>query len=94
MDISTTGIFLHYYKYSDSSVIAKVFTYDQGLKSYVIRGVNSKRTSKKLNLLFPLNILNIESTNNPKKNLQIIKDLSSAEPLRRIYFEMEKMVKL
>tara|TARA_Y100000746_G_C15410919_1_gene410316 strand:- start:38 stop:721 length:684 start_codon:yes stop_codon:yes gene_type:complete len=90
MDISTTGIFLHYYKYSDSSVIAKVFTYDQGLKSYVIRGVNSKRTSKKLNLLFPLNILNIESTNNPKKNLQIIKGLSSAEPLRRIYFEMEK----
>ena len=35
MTESTSGICLHYYKYSESSVVAKIFTEKFGLKSFV-----------------------------------------------------------
>ena len=42
MTESTNGICLHYYKYSDSSVIAKIFTEKFGMKSYIMKGVREK----------------------------------------------------
>jgi len=39
----TKGIALHYYNYSESSVIAKIFTYDAGLQSFMINGIRQKK---------------------------------------------------
>ena len=44
MTESTNGICLHHYKYSESSVIVKIFTEKFGLKSYIIKGVRSKKS--------------------------------------------------
>ena len=50
MTESTSGICLHYYKYSDSSVIAKIFTEKFGLRSFVLKGLEVK--NPKTNLIF------------------------------------------
>ena len=48
---STKGIALHYYKYSENSVIAKIFTEKFGLQSYIIKGIRNKNSKQKLSIL-------------------------------------------
>ena len=78
---STNAISLKYYKYSESSVVAKLFTESQGMQSYIIKGLRSKKSKKSLNLLNPLNILQIEVSNNPKMKIQYVKDIQNKIPL-------------
>lgn len=54
---STKGIVLHYYKYSESSVIVKIFTEESGLQTYVLKGVRNKKSKNKVNLLQALNLV-------------------------------------
>jgi len=63
----TQGIALHYTKYSESSVIAKIFTKNFGLKSCIINGVRKKKSKSKLGLLRPLTLLDIELYQNSKQ---------------------------
>ena len=90
MSGSTKGIALHYYKYSESSIISKIFTKESGLKSYIIKGIRNKKSKTKLNLLMPLSLIEIESTNNIKSSLQYIKEIKSVFPLQGIYNDMSK----
>ena len=87
---STNAISLKYYKYSESSVVAKLFTESQGMQSYIIKGLRSKKSKKSLNLLNPLNILQIEVSNNPKMKIQYVKDIQNKIPLTGIYTNMKK----
>ena len=41
----TKGIVLHTIKYSETSVIAKIYTEKLGLVSYMIKGVRSSKTT-------------------------------------------------
>lgn len=66
---------LHTVKYGETSVIAKVFTRDLGLCSYIIKGVRSAKGRAKQNMLQPLSHLEMTVYNNPKKDLQYIKEL-------------------
>ena len=65
---STKGIVLHYYKYSESSVIVKIFTEESGLQTYVLKGVRNKKSKNKVNLLQALNLVNMEASNISKRN--------------------------
>ena len=47
MTESTNGICFSY-KYSESSVIVKIFTEKFGIKSYIMKGVRSKKSKNKL----------------------------------------------
>ena len=58
MIASTKAIALHYYKYSETSIIAKIFTKTFGVQSYLIKGVRNKKSKTPLNLFSPLTILN------------------------------------
>ena len=74
---STKGIVLHYYKYSESSVIAKIFTEESGLQPYVLKGVRNKKSKNKVNILQALNLVNMEASNISKRNIQYIKEIRS-----------------
>lgn len=87
---STKGISLHYYKYSETSIIAKIFTKTFGVQSYLIKGVRNKKSKTPLNLFSPLTILNLEVTNNKKQNLQYVKEIRNEIPLNKIYQNMNK----
>ena len=53
MLLSTPGLVLHTTPYAETSVVAKVFTRQLGVRSYIIKGVRggSSRSRVKQNLL-------------------------------------------
>lgn len=69
---------LHTVKYGETSVIAKVFTRDLGLCSYIIKGVRTTKGRAKQNLLQPLSHLELTVYNNPRKELQFVKEMRPA----------------
>jgi len=86
----TQGIALHYTKYSESSVIAKIFTKNFGLKSCIINGVRKKKSKSKLGLLRPLTLLDIELYQNSKQGLKRIHEISLGRVLNKITFDIKR----
>ena len=80
MLLSTPALVLHTTPYSESSVVAKVFTRQFGVRSYIIKGVRGGRGRVKQNLLQPLSSLDMVVYDNPKTDLNYIKELSSRHP--------------
>ncbi len=80
----TEGIALHYYKYSESSVIAKIFTKEFGLQSFIINGVRQKKAKSKLGFLRPLTFLDLEIYKKSKTGIKRIKEISISKVLERI----------
>ena len=87
---SIKGISLHYYKYSESSVITKIFTENYGLQSYVVRGIRNKSSKNKLSYLHPLNIISLEISVNKNKGLPFVKEIRSEHNLSSTYSDMQK----
>ena len=76
MLLSTPGLVLHTTPYSESSVVVKVFTRQLGVRSYIIKGVRGPRGRVKQNLLQPLSCLDMVVYDNPKTDLNYIKEIS------------------
>lgn len=88
--LSTPGLVLHTTAYSETSVIAKIFTRQLGVRSYIIKGVRKGGSRTKQNLLQPLSYLDLVVYNNPKTNINYLKeigphagrDAADSEPVR------------
>ncbi len=76
MTEQTTGIVLHRLKYSDTSIIAHIYTRKYGRQAYLIYGSKAKNKSHKNNIIQPLAILDMQVYHNEKKNLQKIKEFA------------------
>lgn len=87
---TTRGIVFHLIKYSESSVIAKIYTEQFGLQSYLIKGIHGKKAKIKPGLLQHLSLLEMEVYNKEKKSLQNIKELKSAYSFSSVPFNMVK----
>lgn len=81
MLLSTPGHVLHTTPYGESSVVAKVFTRQLGLQSYIIKGVRGPRGHVKQNLLQPLSCLDMVVYNNPRNELNHVRELSARHPV-------------
>ena len=90
MDIKTRGIVLHTVKYSESSVIVRIFTERLGLVSYIVKGVRSTRSSAKAALLRPLTMLDMDVTHRENKGLQNIKEYKRAYNYSSLPFDTVK----
>lgn len=73
--LSTSALVLHTTEYSETSVIAKVFTRQLGVRSYIIKGVRKGGARTKQNLLQPLSHLDLVVYNNPKTQINYIKEM-------------------
>lgn len=87
---TTRGIVLHTIPYSDSSIIAKVFTEKFGLRSYIVSGARGKRGRAKGNLLQPLMQLELVVQHKEKSSLQRITELSCKMPYRHLHDDIVK----
>ena len=74
----TTGIVLRTIKYNDASVIADIFTEQQGRVSYLVKLPRARKSPSRSVLFQPLSVLTYESDFRPRLNLQRLKD---ARPL-------------
>jgi len=86
----TKGIVLHTTKYSETSVIAKIYTEKLGLVTYMVKGVRSSKSASKAALLQPLTLLEMEVSHRENKQLQYIKEFRRDYVYRSIPFDTLK----
>jgi len=86
----TRGIVLNSIKYSETSLIVKIYTEEFGLQSYMVSGVRSKSAKIKPALLQNFSLVELEVYHKEKKNIQIIKELRPGFTFTSIPFNMKK----
>lgn len=86
----TKGIVLKTINYSETSVIAKIYTEEFGLKSYMIQGVRKRKAKTKANSLALLSLLDLEVYNRENKDLHHIKELKSAHIFQSLPYDIVK----
>jgi len=87
---NTPGIVLHQVKYSESSVIAKIYTKLFGLQSYIIHGIRNKKSKIKPALLQHLTLVDMVVYHKAKSNIQNIKEIKIAYPFQSIPYNIHK----
>lgn len=89
--ITTKAIVISVLKYGDTSLIVKCFTLEDGIRSYMIRGVlKSKRGKLKAAYFQPLTQLVIEAKHNNKNSLNSIREAHVIHPYENIYSSIVK----
>ncbi len=76
--------------YSETSVIAKVYTREWGLQSVMIKGVRTAKSRNKQNLLQPLSYVDISMYRNEKKQIQFAKEVRPYKQWKNTPFDYEK----
>lgn len=81
---------LHSIKYGETSVIARVFTREFGLQSYLVPGVRKAKARIRQNLFQPLCILDMIVYHKEKEGLHRIKEITSPHPYESIPYDIPK----
>ncbi len=90
MITKTKGIILHSLKFGETSIIAKVFTREHGMQSYMIPGVRKQKSRIKQNLFQPLNILDLVAYHKEREGLQHVKEIRCPKAFETIPYEVAK----
>ncbi len=91
MLVSTEAIALSTIKYSESSIIFKCYTLSDGIKTYMIRGVRSKKNkSNSIALFQPLTILEINANHKNNFGIENINSAKILIPYKSIPFDILK----
>lgn len=89
MLIKTSGIVFKTVKYSENSVIAKIYTRNFGLRSYIIR-TGGKKSRFKKSFLQPLTLLELVAYNKANRDVQHVKEIENPETFKNIPFDIRK----
>ncbi|MEI7980068.1 MAG: DNA repair protein RecO [Bacteroidota bacterium] len=87
---STKGIVLHSIKFSETSLIVKIYTELFGIQSYLLKGVRSPRSKVRPGLFQPLTLLDLVVYHREKHTLQTVKEIRLAHPYHSIPFDIRK----
>ena len=87
---TSKGIVLHHFKYSEKSVIAKIYTEKFGLQPFIINGVRNKKSKNKASYLQPLSLVEVNAYKKENKGLQQVKNIKLSVPFQEIPFEIYK----
>ncbi len=90
MLIKTRGIVLKTKKYSETSIIADIYTEEKGLRSYIISGVRSKKARVSAGLLQITSLVDIVAYHREGKDLTRLKEIRPHHVYRSIPFNMFK----
>lgn len=86
----TDGIILHTVNYSESSIIAKIYTREFGLQSYMISGIRNKKSKHRSALLQPLSLVDLIVSNSNKGGLHRITEINLLHPYTDIPYQVIK----
>lgn len=90
MQIKTQAIVLKTYKYSETSIIAKMYTREMGLMSFMVHGVRKRKSKNSASLFQALQILDLEISYKERASLQSIKEIAIAEGIHNIHSNIIK----
>jgi DNA repair protein RecO (recombination protein O) len=88
--IITKGIVLKSFKYSESSLIVSILTEHNGKMSFIANGVRKKNSRMSAAYFQSLNIINIGFFDSKKSDLKRIVEVSNAEILNDLIFNINK----
>lgn len=74
--ITTDGVVLHCTHYSESSVIARIFTRELGVSSFMVKGVRGRSGRMKQNQLQPLSHIELTAYHNPQADIHYVKEIN------------------
>jgi DNA repair protein RecO (recombination protein O) len=86
----TKGIILHQIKYTDSGVIAQVYTREFGRQSIMIKGMRSKKSGKHNVLFQPMFILDLVFYYRESRGIQVLKEFSVSYSPSDVYADIKK----
>lgn len=86
----TRGIVFNTFKYSDNSLIAKIYTEEFGLQSYLLNAVHRQRSAAKMGVLQPLTLVDCVVYRKEKKQLQRVREIKCGHPYVTIPAEITK----
>ncbi|MCX6352023.1 MAG: DNA repair protein RecO [Bacteroidetes bacterium] len=90
MLLKTQGIIIRNTKYSESSIISKIFTKNLGMQTYIINGIHAPKAAIKPSLLLPLSVLDLVAYNKPGAEIQRIKEAKPFITLKHLHFDLAK----
>jgi len=90
MIIKTRGIIFQTKKYSETSVIADIYTEAKGLRSYLISGVRTKKSKVSSSLLQVMSLVDLVVYHRNDKTLTRIKEIKPAFIFQSIPFNVLK----
>ena len=86
----TRGIFLRSVKYSETSVIAVIYTEAYGRQSFMVNGARSKKSIAKTVAFQPLYLLDLEIYYHANREIHRLKDVRIGNPYSSIPFNIRK----
>ncbi len=90
MIVNTPGIVLHSMKYSETGIIARIYTGKLGLQSYLVPGVRKNKSRIKKNLFQTLSVLDMVVYHKERDGLQRIREISCQNPYKSIHYDINK----
>ena len=90
MLIKTRGIILRSIKYGETSIIADIYTEQQGLRSYIISGVRTAKARYSAGLLQIMSLVDMVAYHRAEKDLNRIKEIKSAYLYQQLPFNIVK----
>ncbi|MCL2290127.1 MAG: DNA repair protein RecO [Bacteroidetes bacterium] len=87
---TTQGIVLQTTKYSDNSLIVKIFTRKNGALSFIIKNAFSKKSKQPVSFFTPLTILELIYNETYTEKLTFLKEVNIAHPFHAIPMDIKK----
>ena len=72
----TRGIILHQIKYTDSGIVAQLYTRKFGRQSFLIKGMRNRKSGKHNILFQPMFILDLEIYYKASREMNVLKEFS------------------
>jgi len=86
----TRAIVLHQLKYSDSGIIAQLYTRRFGRQSFIIKGMRNKKAGKHNILFQPMVILDLVMYYKESRAVQVMKEFTVSYPAADIHTNIKK----
>lgn len=86
----TRGIILNQIKYTDSGIVARIYTRKFGRQAFLIRGMRNRKAGKHNIMFQPMFILDLEMTYKASREMQTLKEFSVSFTPFDIYSNIKK----
>lgn len=90
MLVKTRGIVLNYLKYRETSIIARVYTENLGLQTYIVNSIRKKGPGSRIALFQPLTLLEMVVYTTGSGGITRISEYKCAHPFATLLYDIRK----
>ena len=90
MLVKTRGIVLNFIRYRETSIIARVYTEQLGLQTYIVNSVRKKGPAMRIALFQPLTLLEMVVYKSGSGGITRISEYKCAHPFQTLHYDIRK----